>query len=166
MADIKSTHISNLDGEGYNPGNVSILGGRVRRKCVSIVEAAAATNDDVMRFFRIKSNANIHDFRISHGARTDSTDVNIGLHDINGGAAVDDNLFADAYSPALAADNVSLTPGDAASPLTFDKKDQMIWELLGLSVDPNKEYDVTITLVDAGTGTIETILEMLYTAGD
>lgn len=119
-----------------------------------------------MRFFRVKSGALLTSLKISHGARTASTDVNVGLHDINGGAAVDANLFADAYDPSSAAANIELGPGATESELTLTHKDQRIYELLSLSVDPNKEYDVTITLVDAGTGTIETVLEMEYTAGD
>ena len=96
---------------------------------------------------------------------TGMTDVNFGLHTINGGAAVDDNLFKDARALNAVILNEELRIG-AASALNVSTSGQAVYELLGLTEDPNLEYDVTATLIAAGSNTNGMALRMSYTAGD
>jgi hypothetical protein len=71
----------------------------------------------------------------------------------DGGAVVSQTLFASAQSIASAitlGTNVRFEQDDVAN------VEKRVWELLGLSADPNLEYDVTLTLTAAATagGTI------------
>jgi len=166
MPDINSSQIASLVASPSKRTDVRTNGGRLRTKTAIIAFAGTQSATDVVRYFRVKSGDVITSLQMSTLASiTGMTDVNFGLHSINGGAAVDDNLFKDARSLAALILNEELRVG-AASALTIATSEQAVYELLGLAEDPNLEYDVTATLVAAGSNVNTMSLRMTYTAGD
>lgn len=110
--------------------------------------ANAADDDDtsVFRFCRVPSNARVSEILLTTGDASSAGAVNIGLHQTegNGGAVVDANLFATTlaltggpFNNAQVIDSVEYTAAEQAKPL---------WEVLGLSSDPQIEYDVTASV--------------------
>jgi hypothetical protein len=95
-----------------------------------------------------------------------TTVVDVGLYDtlsVNSGAVVDQDFFASSLSFK---DGAIVTTGSSvnAADQTFEagaagglitNAEKRIWECLGLTTDPGKEYDVVLTLTGAcdGTGT-------------
>lgn len=119
---------------------------------VGTVEIAAADdNNSVYRFVRIPSGARVHKIEIMCDAITGGTDFNLGVYRTatNGGAVVDDNLFADALDLSAQV----TVPVE----ITFDQVDiinieKRVWELLALTADPHTEYDICLTGITVGTG--------------
>jgi len=155
VVNTKSTSITNQDAI---PAvlNSSYFDNGMIRESVGTVEVAAADSDlSVYRFSRIPSSARIKDIQILNDAITAGTDYNLGLYDTlkNGGAVVDDNLFGDAITMAVA----RVIPLHALyEALDIVNNEKRIWELLGLATDPFKSYDLALTAITVGTaaGTI------------
>lgn len=97
-------------------------------------------------------------------AITAGTDFDLGIHEIDLGAtnwvgdAVDADLFTDGDDLSSAADGIdpyqSIAAGDMGKPL---------WELLGLSADPKKNYLVVLTGNTVGSAAGNVYLELGYT---
>lgn len=164
MADVNSTYISNRIADPVVMNSVHI-GGRLRVKRQQIESAVAHAANDVYRFFTVRSSDVIWKLELSCDAITSMVDTNWGLHTEDGGAAVDDNLFDDAQTLAVALVNQEKRWG-ADSALNLDTMGDAVWQLLGLTEDPHLTYDVTMTTISdpAHVGTID--LSMTYTAGD
>lgn len=170
MADINSDIITNNLASPPVRNTVGLSGGRVRKKIGEVTLAGTQSNDDVMRFFTVRSNAVIHSLALSCPAISGATDVNFGLHTQGAsGAAVDDNLFDDAQTLATALTRQEKRVQDASaahSALAVGTLNLPVWGLLGLTSDPGLEYDVTGTLIAAGSTASTVTLEMEYTSGD
>lgn len=155
--------------------NPSTKQGRLRFKSETVAVAAADDDTSTFRFFRVKSSDSIKSLRLICTAITGGTDYDCGLYTIAGGAVVDADLYADGFSVATAAPAVPPTAaanggielrfGDASTAVPGDVNNR-VWEDLGLTSDPNLEYDVVITANTVGTaaGTLTLIME--YSAGD
>ncbi len=133
------------------------------------VDVAAA---DILRFFTLKSGDHLHELTISKIVATGLVDGDIGLHNVavggSSGAAKDFDLFCKVGNAPGAdltdvSDRVSLI---APADLVAGWRGKSLWELLGLTVDPIEDYDVTIT-INAETSIVadEWIVEAVYTAG-
>lgn len=166
MADINSDVITNLLASPPVMNAAIHHHGRLRRKVAEIELDGTQNNNDVLRFFRVKSSDSIYSLELSCDALTGATDVNFGLHTINGGAAVDDNAFDDAQTLASALVRQEKRVG-TNSALNIDTLNLPVWDLAtGVTADPGVEYDVTATLIAAGSASGTVVLEMLYTSGD
>lgn len=119
----------------------------------------AADDDDgsIYRLASIPSNAVVVGglATLLHTNITGGTDYDIGLYDLtksaNSGAVVSVDLFRDGISMA------NTTAYDPfADVFNATNQGQPIWQLLGLTSDPNKQYDIAITANTVGTaaGTI------------
>lgn len=154
VANTKSTQITNAEAvpatlsEGHLKGDA--------RAGVAVVEVAAADDDNsVFRFARIHSSERLHSLQLLNDAITGGTSYHFGLHETaaNGGAAADNDLFATAVDLSSA----RVAPLDIThEALNIDQSEKRIWELLNLSADPNKFYEITATGITVGTaaGTI------------
>jgi hypothetical protein len=166
MADLKSSTITSLTSDPALRVDPRVNGGRARTKVAFYTFDGTQSDDDVVRFFRISSGAVINGLWLNTVASiTGMTDVDFGLHDINDGDAVDVDLFDAAQT--MAANHTDMQKrygGDSALDITSVEK--TVWELLGLSEDPQKEYDVTATLATAGSASGTCSLRMEYSAGD
>ena len=129
MANLNSDQMAVISARPSQGVDIRLGGGRRRTK-VANVEIADAADDDVMRFFRVKSGDLIHSLALSCDAISGLTDTNVGLHTIDGGAAVDDNLFDDAQTLAVALTRQEKRVKDAAgahSSLGVETLNQPVW---------------------------------------
>ena len=166
MADINSDVIANIIATPAVKNPVQLVGGRTRSKVGEVELGGAQSNNDVLRFFRVKSGDRIGSLKLSCDALSGATDVNFGLHVAGaGGASVDGNIFDDAQTLAVGLIRQEKRVG-ADSTLNLDTLNLRVWQLLSLSSDPAVEYDVTATLVTAGSASGTVVLEMEYSAGD
>lgn len=93
---------------------------------------------------------------------TGATDV--GLYDLlsasNGGTVVDADFFASAVVLSGGAIDSDITFESAAAGGLYTNGEKRIWEMLGLTSDPQKEYDVTLTLTTATDATATVLLRV------
>jgi len=164
---LKSTAVTNADASTMTANKLGIDGGKEKRR----VGLATITNGDsstsTYRVCRIKSSDYPTALLISAPDIGLTTTADVGLYDVaavNSGAVVDADFFTAALSlkdGAIANSNVL-----NGNIITLANSEKPIWELLGLSADPGKWYDVALTLVgdaDAG-GTVKA--ELKYVDGN
>lgn len=152
VVNTKSNAITNGDATPNVLSSSTICQG-ILRESVGTVEAAAADdNDSIYRMVRVPSSARISSILLASDAVTGSSDVNVGVWQTaaNGGAVVNENIFADAVdlsTSATAFTEVILetTATDIA------KVEYPLWQLLGLSADPNRDYDICLKAVAAAS---------------
>lgn len=151
-----STNISKAESAmGNKLSSARLHHGRIRES-VGTVEVAAGDDDgSVYRFMRVHSSWRISELLVACDAITGATAYDIGLYNVAAGAAVDDDLFASAVniSGGLAAYTEQLLESGTVG---IDDVEKSIWELLGLTSDPNLEYDLCMTgdTVGSAAGTI------------
>lgn len=118
---------------------------------------ASDSNNSVYRFFKIPSNALITDIRVMNDANTSGTSYKCGLLLPNGGSTVvsgSDAIFIPAGTTMASARNVWTSlyfPAIAGNSAAVANVTKRVWELLGLSSDPDAVYDLAVTAVTAGS---------------
>lgn len=131
--------------------STKVATGRVKESLGVVAVANGDSATSVLRFFSVLSSWRVSELLLSCTAIT-SAAADIGLYDlptVNAGAVVDADLFASAQSLAAALDRTSVLRESAT--VTVAKLEQPIWQLLGLSADPGKWYDVAATLTADAT---------------
>jgi hypothetical protein len=164
MATVNSTWIANAVADPLVLTNSNQSNGRmVNAKSVATVSATIPSGD-IVRMVRVPSNARIDAVLLSTGDATTAGATDIGIYQTadNGGAVVDADLFASA---------LALTGGP------FSRSDQTwesgqytvaesclpLWQALGLTTDPKRDYDVALTITTTGDGMSTTVgLEVQY----
>jgi hypothetical protein len=132
-------------------------------KSVATVSATQASGDTI-RLVRVPSNARIDAVLLTTGDATTAGAIDIGVYQTagNGGAVVDADLFAS----ALALTGGPFTRSDQtweSGQYTYAESCLPLWEALGLSVDPNRDYDIVATVTTTGDGMGTTmVLEVQY----
>lgn len=164
MANVNSTWITNAVATPSVATNSNKAAGRVMNaKSVATVSATQAANDTI-RLVRVPSNARIDAVLLSTGDATTAGNVNIGIWQTveNGGAVVDADLFAS----ALALTGGPFSRSDQtweSGEYTYAESCLPLWEVLGLSADPVREYDVVAQVSTTGDGMATTMaLEVIY----
>lgn len=120
-------------------------GGNVKAAGGTITPTAAAEANSTYRFCRVPSNARILRVLWTSADFTTAGAVNVGVYAKDGGAVVDADLFAAALalqSGPYAHSDITFSSGE----YTVAEADKMLWEVLGLSADPQTEYDITATV--------------------
>jgi hypothetical protein len=118
----------------------------------SLGVASAASGDSVGSKYvmcQVPSNARMSELLVTAPDIGTTTAGDIGLYDTtaNGGAVVDADFFTAAFVlNAGAVANSNVCHGNI---VTLANSEKMIWELLGLTSDPNKHYDIVVTLTGA-----------------
>lgn len=131
------------------------------------VDQITVTNGDsiasVFRVLRIPSNACVTDLSLFCGAITSGA-ADVGLYQIPtyGGAVVDADFFTAAQSIATASAGINVLGGNTATygPANRGKR---VWEVLGLTADPGRDYDIALTLTAAATATAVAGLSVKWT---
>lgn len=148
IVDRKSTFITNATATPRVLTNSAVSEGRLRSCGGTITPATDDSATSVFRFCRVPSNARVRGVYVTAADFTTAGAVNIGLHatqDDGTGAVVDADLFASALDlsggPFTHLD-VTFESGE----YTVAEADQLLWQVLGLSADPQKWYDVTATI--------------------
>lgn len=156
VANTKATLISNADSTPPVLSN-GILGDALLREAVGTVETLAADDaGSVYRLCRVPSNARLSSILMATDAITGATQADIGVYKTakDGGAAVDDDFFATNVDISTAA-TVFTEYLYEATATDISKCEQPLWQLLGLSADPQIDYDICCTVNDVtAAGTI------------
>lgn len=163
-ANTKATIVSNADADPRVMNPPVFFHGRVREQ-IGIAEIAAA--DDTAskyRVGRVHSSWRICGIFRKNDAITCGSDYNVGLYDTaeNGAGDVDENLFADAISLATES---KVPVDDMNEALGIENNAKRIYEMLGLSADPNKWYDLVYTGIAPGTGAGTLVVRTQYVDG-
>lgn len=106
---------------------------------------ALATTSDVIRVIKdVASNTQIWALFASANDASAAGAFNVGVHDTeeNGGGAIDADLFGSAIAKNV--NRLEILCENGATIATTDRGN-MLWQMLGLSADPKKSYDITIT---------------------
>lgn len=179
---VKSAAVTNANAIPRTQNTIGIDGGRITRAVNGLCTLTAgdtqaatlAAGASTYRFGRIRSSDYVDTMRLVTTADAGTTTVvDIGLYDLltstNGGAVVDQTYFASSFSLKDGA----ITRGAASAALSADQTfesgvtgglitnaEKRVWECLGLTSDPGKEYDVAMTLTGACDGTATALLQV------
>jgi hypothetical protein len=149
---IKSTAVTNSNATPRVINNIGVEGGNIVRAVNGLVTLTAAkSTGSTYRIGKIRSSDYVDRIRLTTLADIGTTvTADLGLYDLlthsNGGTVVDADFFAsavDLHTGAIDSD-VTFESGAAGGLITNGEK--AVWDCLGLSSDPGKEYDVTLTL--------------------
>jgi translation initiation factor IF-1 len=158
VVNVKSQIITDLDATPVVKTNPIEIGGRVRA-AFGVAAFAASDATSVARISRIPSRARVTRVEVQTDDLGTGGTIDVGLNDINGGAVVDADFFASALDTDTAA--VARTDRTYESGVvTIANTGKRVWEQLGLTADPAKEYDVTVLRNTAtATGNVAIWLE-------
>ena len=116
---------------------------------------AALSITSVVRLCQVPSNARVHSVQF-HSAAQGAGAFDVGLYQAtsNGGAVVDADLFGSAISAASQVKSTDII--EESAEYTPAEMEKPLWEVLGLTADPHRFYDVCATVattaVTTGTG--------------
>lgn len=168
VVNVNSTQITNNLATPPVLSNPYIAGG-IYRECVDVCTMGSAdSNNSTYRFFRIPSNARIGDIEVMNDANTSGTSYKCGVLLINGGSTVvagSDAIFIPSGTTMASARNTWTSlyfPAIAGSSAAVANVTKRVWELLGLTSDPNATYDVVVTAVTAGSAGGSLALKLAY----
>ena len=166
VANTKSTAVSNRDASPRVPSPAHLVRGPLF-EAVGTVEIAAADDDtSVYRMARLRSSDRVSQLTVFNDAITGGTGFDLGLYRTadDGGAVIDADLFASAISLASASSTGTDVVFESAA-TDVAKIEKRLWELLGLSADPQVDYDVAFTGATVGTAAGTVSLRVRFTGG-
>lgn len=168
IANTKCTTVTNLDATPATLNDKRLMGGILKEQVGTVEIAAADDNNSVYRVGRVHSSWRISDIIRYNDAITSGADFDVGLYDTaaNGGAVVNINCFADAVSLASASVTGTSDLYEAGSDVGVEDIEQEVWQMAGLSSDPNKFMDVCYTGVTVGSGAGTLSVKIRYVDGD
>jgi hypothetical protein len=161
---LKSAVITNATATPLVLSNSVIANGRMHEGCGTVTPAAAAEANSTYRFCRVPSNCRISQVLLTAADFTTAGAVNIGIYQTaeNGGAVVDADLFASAVVMSGGPyENLDVTY--ESDEYTTAESEKMLWEVLGLSADSNREYDIAATVTTQFDGGQAMNLKVRYT---
>lgn len=137
------------------------VGGRRRHYRDVVASAADDSATSVFRFFRVRSSDTVVQVALSAaaaGGGTPAGAVDCGLYQTteNGGAVVNAALFGSAVSLTVANNSTDIT--FESGQYTYAASLTKLWQALGLAADPNREYDVALTVATTFSGGPTSIL--------
>lgn len=139
----------------------------VLKECAGTLEAVSGDSiASVFRLARVPSNARISRVLLSCDAITTCAG-DVGVYDVaavNSGAVIDADFFASAQSLATALANTDVTHESGV--FGVEDIEQPLWQALGLSADPGKQYDIAVTLTAAAGSAGTVSLKVAYVDGN
>lgn len=141
-------------------GNPPAIGGEglLHEVAGYVTPAADDSQNSIHRFVRVPSNARISEILFSTADATTAGAINIGVYQTaeNGSAVVDADLFASALDLSSGPYN-NLDVTYESGEYTYAESVKPLWEVLGLTADPCREYDIaaTISTTYNGAGTAQ-----------
>lgn len=168
VENVKSAAITTADAAPPTPNQVPLrLANARKRESIGVVAIpAAASIASIARVIRIKSSDRLSALFLSCTALTGAA-ADVGLYDVptvNAGAVVDADLFASAQSIATALADTNVLR--ESTTVTVANLDKAIWQLLGLTADPNKSYDIALTFTAATTPAGDVALRAEFVSND
>ena len=144
--------------------NDSHINGVVHWAAGYVANAADDASASIFRFCRVPSSARVRSVQLTTGDASSAGAVDIGIYQTaeNGGAVVDADLFAAALAltggPFVNSEQIA-----ASGELTVAERIMPLWQVLGLTADPNIEYDVAATITTTFNGAaVGQLLEVNY----
>lgn len=154
---LKSTAITNRQATPRvmnNPGaGAEGVARSVYGYIASVTASLSATS--VIRLVEVPSNAIVSSVKVSSGAQTAGKfDIGVYNNNADGGAAIDQDFFTTDLDCASAVIDQECVM-KATSANTIAKRNQPLWQALGLSADPKTTFDIcaTVHTTDVTTGT-------------
>lgn len=144
IIDRRTIAINALDSTPIVRANPWVHGGNSKQFAGTVQAMAGDSVGSTYRMFRVGSWMRPVSLLLFCDAIGGAADLGLYRTASDGGDAVKKALFASAHSMADAVSegqNIRFEADDIAN---IEKR---VWELLGLSADPNLEYDVTLTAV-------------------
>lgn len=136
----------------------ALIGSHPRRSLGLVLCVTSDAANSPYRFFQVPSSAVISSLKLWNDALSASTTLDIGVADVptvNAGAAVSQALFAS----TVAATSANAGVEERYNALAISTAGQPLWQLLGLTVDPFKNYDICVfphvTVVAGGNIVLE-----------
>lgn len=164
---LKSTAITNREASPRTM-NISGAGGAGVKKTVygyiaSVTASLSATS--VIRLVEVPSNAYVLSVKVSSGAQTAGKfDIGVYRNNADGGAAVDQDFFTTDLDCASAVIDQECVM-KATSANTLVKRNQPLWQALGLTSDPKTTFDICATVhttdVTTGTGALGAVVDFV-----
>lgn len=160
VVNTKSTQITNADATPNVLNNDFVAKGALFESVATVEVAAADDDGSVYRMVRVPSNARISEVLRANDAITTGTVYDIGVYQTadNGGAAVSANLFANDIDLSSASTGFVQTTG-----VDIANCEKRLWELLGLTADSFRDYDICFTGATVGSGAGTLSLKVRYT---
>lgn len=165
---VSSTQITNRDASPKVRSNSRISRGALL--CSMGVCATSAADDIGSKYIlcSIPSNARVAQLLLSNSSLGTAGAANVGVWQTteNGGAVVDADFFASAVALTSAQSNVDITTEANGANASIGKEDmeKPLWEILGLSADPKRDYDIVAQLstasVDAGYIAMQAVYQL------
>lgn len=148
----KSTAVTNATAIPKVLNSPSLNGAPLKEICSVVASAADDSATSVFRFCRIPSNARVSEIRVTSPAATTAGAIDIGIYqtETNGGAVVDADFFTSALALTAAQINADVTFESGFYSLLNSEKE--LWRALGLTSDPQREYDIAATITTAFNG--------------
>lgn len=166
MANVNSTWIGNAVATPSVLTDASKSVGVLREASSAATVSASQASGDTIRLVRVPSNARISQVLLSTGDAVTAGAINIGVWQTadNGGAVVDADLFASALAltggPFLNSEQ-TFESGE----YTYAESAKPLWEVLGLSADSNRDYDIVAEVSTTFNGADTTLaLKVRYVA--
>ena len=156
VANTKATHITNADATPIVLTNSFVAKGSLYEAAGTVETLAADDAGSVYRMVRVPSNARLTSILLASDAITGATAADVGVYQTaaNGGAVVDADFFATDVDISTAATVFTEVMLEATA-TDISKCEKPLWELLGLTSDPRREYDIAVTVNDVtAAGTI------------
>jgi hypothetical protein len=168
---LKSTAITNRDATPTVQNSANLSRGVLREDQGFAVIGNGDSVGSTYRLFECRSNDRVSEIVFWAPDIGTTTAGDVGLYDIteNGatGAVVDADFFASAQAlNAGPYNNVDLTFEAGAAGGLITNGEKRIWEMLGLTADPNKKYDVVLTLTGAADAAGTALFRMRYVSGN
>jgi len=153
MANVNSTWITNAVATPKVATSSNESAGTLIEASSEATVSATQTSGDTIRLVRVPSNARISQVLLSTADATTAGAINIGVYQTadNGGAVVDADLFASALALTGGPFNNSDQTFESGE-YTYAESALPLWEVLGLSADSNREYDIVATVSTTGNG--------------
>ena len=162
----KSTAVTHADAASQTNNSQKIAGGRLREDVGTLEAVSGDSIGSIYRLARVKSGSRISQVLLSCDAITTCAG-DVGIYDIasvNSGAVVDADFFASAQSLATALVNTDVTHESGV--FGVEDVEQPLWQALGLSADPNKLYDIAVTLTAAAGSAGTMSMKVRYVDGN
>lgn len=167
---LKSTAITNATASPMVPNSANVANGNLRESQGFAVITSGDSVGSTYRLFRVRSSERLSLIRVYSPDIGTTTAGDLGLYDkndVNAGAVVDVDFFASALSlNGGALNGVDITFEAAAAGGSIANAEKRVWEALGLTSDPHKEYDVALTLTGAADATGTALFRAQFVTGE
>lgn len=167
---VKSTAITNADASPvvFNSANIEKGNDRISRAVIAIGNGDSIGS--TYRIARVRSSDKVNAILFWAPDIGTTTAGDVGLYDSTANGAAGAVVDADFYASAVAFSSgpynaVDVTYEALAAGGSLANGEKRIWEALGLSADPNKDYDIVLTLTGAADAAGTMYWQVSFTSG-